>query len=117
MIPHDENEDKQFAPLITNLRNLRKVNAPVNFEEDLQKQIKHVLSKEKKSIFNKFVRKDLFFSSTMYLSLFSLILILAIFLLVYFYLLRSGSFKQSGSTQKDKQKTEQVRAPETIPKK
>jgi predicted PurR-regulated permease PerM len=117
MNSHEEYDEKEYAPVINHLKSLKKVNAPVNFEDDLKKQIKHVLSKDRKSIFNKFVRKNLFFSSTMYLSLFTLMLILVIFLFVYFFLLRSGSFKQNGSTQKDRQKTEQVRAPEIIPKK
>ncbi len=117
MNSHEEYDEKQYAPVISHLKSLKKVNAPVNFGEDLQKQIKHVLSREKKSIFNKYVRKNLLFSSTMYLSLFTLILILVIFLFVYFYMLRSGSFKPSGSTPKESPKTEHVHAPEEIPKK
>jgi predicted PurR-regulated permease PerM len=117
MNSHEEYDEKEYAPVINHLKSLKKVNAPVDFEDELQKQIKHVLSKEKKSIFNKYIRKNLFFSSTMYLSLFTLMLILIIFLFVYFYLLRSGNFKHNGSTPKENPKTEQVRAPETIPKK
>jgi len=114
MISHDENDEKQFAPLINHLRSLKKVNAPIDFEKDLQNQIKHVISKDKKSIFNKFKRKDLFFSSTMYLSLFTLMLIIVVFLLVYFFLLKSGSFKQSAPKPKDGSKTELPVSPPPI---
>ncbi len=116
MNSHEEYDEKQYAPVISHLKNLKKVNAPVNFEDDLQKQIKHVLSKEKKSIFNKYVRKNLFFSSTMYLSLFAFMLIIIVLLFAYFFMLRSGAFKHNGSTPKESPKTEQSRAPEAIPK-
>jgi len=38
-------------------------------------------------------------------------LILVIFLFLYFFMLRSGTFKQNGSTQKESPKIEEVTTP------
>lgn len=105
----EEQDEKQFAPLINNLRSLKKINAPISFEEDLQKQIKHVLSKEKKSIFNKYIRRNSFFQSTIIISLLGFTLILVVFIFVLFFLLKSGTQKpKTPATQQIEKSTQQV---------